>query len=565
MPNIMKKLFLLLSVFILFLAYAHCQNVISGTSETKYIKIIKEGPKLPFLEIVKGSLIFKDENNDNKIDANENCSINFDVKNTGLAPGNGLTLIVSETNNVIGLAFQKEIIIGKLEPGKTITVQVPVAGLMGLADSKANFSMKINESRGFGTDPMEIEIPTTSFKAPLLKVVDYNVSSQQTANLMKKKPFDLEVLIQNIGKGAAADVAANLVLPENVYCLSGNESFKKPSLVPGEQLIVSYNLVANNDYNSKTLPFTLKLKEKYNKYAEDKEIILAMNQVVSDNKLIVQGADDRPMEIKMGSLSSSVDKNIPLNNTKNPNRYALVIGNENYSSNLNAEINVEFAHNDAKMFRDYAISTLGVPEQNMIFLFDATSGTMRKEIERVAELVKRTGSQAELVFYYAGHGFPDEATQVPYLIPVDVDATNLQYAVKLSDVYTRFGETGAKSVTIFLDACFSGGGRNQGLMAARGVKIKPRLEDAKGNMVVFSATSGLQVALPYREQRHGMFTYFLLKDMQDTNGKFTYGELADYLKHNVGIESLRTNSKPQDPEVQASPAVENSWRNWSFQ
>ena len=84
-------------------------------------------------------------------------------------------------------------------------------------------------------------------------------------------------------------------------------------------------------------------------------------------------------------------------------------------------------------------------------------------------------------------------------------------------------------------------------------------------MVVFAATSGVQVALPYKEQRHGMFTYFLLKNIQETKGQFSLGQLADYLSQNVGLESLRTNSKSQDPEVQVSPAVENSWRNWTFQ
>ncbi|MFZ4708086.1 MAG: caspase family protein, partial [Bacteroidales bacterium] len=164
-----------------------------------------------------------------------------------------------------------------------------------------------------------------------------------------------------------------------------------------------------------------------------------------------------------------------------------------------------------------------------------------------------------------GHGYPDETTQTPYLIPVDVDATNLQSAIKLSEVYAKFGETGAKSITVFLDACFSGGGRNQGLLSARGVRIKPKNENIRGNMVVFAATSGVQVALPFKEQKHGMFTYFLLKNMQETKGQFTLGQLDDYLRQNVGLESLRTNSKSQDPEVQASPAVENSWRNWTFQ
>jgi len=570
----MKSRLFILSVFLLFFISAKGQKVISGISSTKYVSItkgetipariiqvpVKVEPKLPFIEIVKNSLVFTDGDNDHKIDANESDTIRFELKNTGLGVGNGLIAIISETNDVPGVVYLKEIPVGKLDPGKSVSLALPVAGLMNILTSKVNFSIKVNESTGFGTDPFEVEIPTQAFQPPNLVVVDYKVSSQQAANLVKKKPFDLEVLIQNTGQGVAKDVRANLVIPQNVFCLSGNETYEKVTLAPGEQVLISYNLVANNDYNLKTMPFTLKVKEKYEKFAEDKSITLTMNQPVSDNKLIVEGLADQPVDFKIGSLSSSVDKNIPVISRKNPNRYALVIGNENYSGNLNAEMNVEFARNDAKMFRDYAISAMGVDDQNMIFLVDATSGTMRREIERVSELVKRTGSNAELIFYYAGHGFPEEATQIPYLIPVDVDATNLQSALKLSEVYSRFGETGAKSITVFLDACFSGGGRSQGLLAARGVKIKPKFEDAKGNMVVFSATSGMQVALPYKAQKHGMFTYFLLKNMQETNGNFTFGQLADYLKQNVGIESLRTNSKSQDPEVLASPAVENIWR-----
>lgn len=561
----MKKFLLLLFVLILGLSYIYSQKVVSGISGTKYISISRDKPKPPYLEIVNNSLVFKDNDGDNKIDVNENSFIRFELKNTGLGAGLGLTAIVSETNNVAGINFSKEIALGNLDPGKTIQVEVPISGIMSLPTSKASFSLKIDELNGFGTDPVEMEIPTQAFQSPNLVIVDYKVSSQQASNLTKKKPFDLEILLQNTGQGIATDVGANLILPQNVFCLSGNEKFQKSTLDPGEQVMISYNLITNNDYNSKTLPFSVKLEEKYGKFAEDKAITLTMNQPVSANKLIVEGAYDRPIAIKIGSLSSVVDKNIPLIDKKNFNRYALIIGNEVYSNTLNSEVNVEFANNDAQMFRDYATSALGITEQNIIFLINATAGTMRKEIERVSEIVKRIGSNAELIFYYAGHGYPDESTQTPYLIPVDVDATNLQSAIRLSEVYAKFGETGAKSITVFLDACFSGGGRNQGLLAARSVKIKPKNENVRGNMVVFTATSGVQVALPYKEQKHGMFTYFLLKNMQETNGQFTLGQLADYLKQNVGLESLRTNSKSQDPEVQVSPAVENSWRNWTFQ
>ncbi|MBK6346859.1 MAG: caspase family protein [Bacteroidales bacterium] len=91
----------------------------------------------------------------------------------------------------------------------------------------------------------------------------------------------------------------------------------------------------------------------------------------------------------------------------------MVIGNENYANSLNAEINVEFARHDADVFRNYAISLLGVKNENMFFLTDATSGTMKREIDRIAELIKRIGTEAELIFYYAGHGYPDEVSKIP--------------------------------------------------------------------------------------------------------------------------------------------------------
>jgi hypothetical protein len=61
-----------------------------------------------------------------------------------------------------------------------------------------------------------------------------------------------------------------------------------------------------------------------------------------------------------------------------------------------------------------------------------------------------------------------------------------------------------------------------------------------------------------------MFTYFLLKKLQDTGGNVTYNELKDYILKNVAIESLRTNAKEQDPAFDVSPDITNDWKNWKL-
>lgn len=560
----MKQYLIIILLVVMSAQQSFCQQVVSAVSDSKYVNITKDPPKPPYLEVEKNSIEFTDDNKNRKIDANESAIIRFKLVNSGAGQGLGLKVVIQETTGAAGISYSKEIPLSTLDVGKSVMVEIPVSGQMLIHDGKAEFSIKVNEPNGFGTDPVMIEVPTQAFQAPKLQVVDYKVSSQAASQLQKRKPFDLEVLIQNIGQGAAEDVGTQLIVPNNVYCLSANENFNVPKLDAGEIKVIIYNLITNNDYLAETIPFTLKLSEKYGKYSENKTIQLAMNQPVNDIRLTVEGKSEKTKDIVMGSLVSSVDKNIPVNQNKNPNRIALIIGNENYSNTLNAEINVEYARHDADIFRNYALALLGVEKDNLFFLTNASAGQMQREIDRVTELVKRVGPKAELIFYYAGHGFPDEVSGFPYLIPVDVDATNLYSAIKLSDIYQKFSATDAARITIFLDACFSGGGRNQGLLAARSVKIKPKHDPITGNMVVFSASSGEQSALPFDNEKHGLFTYYLLKKFQESAGQLTYQQLGDYLKTNVGQDALRYNGKPQDPEVQVSPSVSESWQSWKF-
>lgn len=561
MKRLTIKIILSLLISIIFIN-AYCQKI-TAVSESKYVSIKKDPPKPPYLEIVNNSISLDDANENHKIDANENAIISFKLTNSGTGQGKGLRLNTIEQNGLIGLVFNTDIAIPDVDVGKTITVQLPVKGLMNIPDGKANFFLEIKEPRGFGTDMFQIEVLTQAFIKPELKIVDYKVSSQTLTKLEKRIPFDLEVILQNTGKGEALDIKAQLVLPPNIYCLSANEIYTNSSMLPGDNKILKYNLVANNDYGEELIPISVRLSEKYGRYAQDRIISLTMNQPLGLATIKIAGKTEEPRKTETATFDSPVDREIPVRKL-NPNRIALIIGNEVYNNTLNAEVNVDFARHDAEIFKIYASSTLGIEEQNIFFLIDATSGQMNREIDRVSELAKRIGSEAELFFYYAGHGFPDESSKTPLLIPVDVDATNLVSAIRLNDVYRKFSSIGCSRVTVFLDACFSGGGRDQGLIAARTVKVIPANEAISGKMVVFSASSGTQSAHSFKEGQHGLFTFFLLKKLQDSKGEVTYGELDYYLKQMVGQGSIRTIGKPQDPKVQPSPEVTSYWSKWKF-
>lgn len=264
---------------------------------------------------------------------------------------------------------------------------------------------------------------------------------------------------------------------------------------------------------------------------------------------------------------SDVDTDIPTGTSQRLNTYALVIGNEDYTmyqKDLSSESNVAFARHDAEIFAEYLKTTLGVPEDNIFLLKDAISTQMYREIEKINKISQAMGEEASIIFYYAGHGFPDEETKTSYLMPVDVSGKDPKFGIRLSYLYEKLTEFPVRQVVVILDACFSGGGRNKGLLAARSVKVKPTEEIVTGNIVVLTSSSGDQSSLTYAEKNHGMFTYFLLKKLKETDGQITLGELSNYLNKEVQVNALKINSKEQNPNVLISPNVAGLWESWSF-
>ena len=164
-------------------------------------------------------------------------------------------------------------------------------------------------------------------------------------------------------------------------------------------------------------------------------------------------------------------------------------------------------------------------------------------------------------FYYAGHGIPNEQTKDAYLLPTDADGLQTEGCYSLNRLYAELGSTGAKQIVVFLDACFSGSKRGEGMLAmARGIGVKPKREDPNGNMVVFTAASGEETAYPYSVKGHGLFTYYLLKKLQETQGDVTLGELGSYVSENVRQQSAVINRKPQTPTFTPSSALAESWQ-----
>lgn len=263
-------------------------------------------------------------------------------------------------------------------------------------------------------------------------------------------------------------------------------------------------------------------------------------------------------------LKSSLDKvdtEIPSVDQKNNNTFAVIIANEDYSR----ETKVEYAKNDGEIFRQYCIKTLGIPEKRVHYVPDATLNDIIAELDWLQQVCKAF-SEVNVIFYYAGHGVPDEASGSSYLLPTDGNSRILRTCFSINELYDLLGKLPTKKVTVLMDACFSGAKRNGGMMvAARGVAIKAKPCAPKGRMIVLSAAQGDETAYKYDDVKHGLFTYFLLKKLQESKGNVTMGELSRYIKDEVTRYSIVENGKSQTPTVQISDGLRTSWESLKFE
>ncbi len=308
--------------------------------------------------------------------------------------------------------------------------------------------------------------------------------------------------------------------------------------------ITSWHKIAIKDEKAASLPGTWQVKV----FLDDK---LAANKSFEIKKI-------SPFEGIIGRGPSA---------KRDPHKFAVVIGIEKYRKIPP----VMFAGTDARVMKDFLMNRVGVPESNILFLINDTASKADIEYavkDKLQGLIKKGDT---LYFYYAGHGIPADAA--PYLLPYDGDPGSPGItAYSIDALYKDLDRLQAKHIFVFLDSCFSGRmGRDEKermlLASARPglLKVKDPLL-LSNKIVVLSSGRMSQLSNSYREQGHGLFTYYLLRGMlgdadESGDGKIQINELARYVEQEVSSASRRLFgiSRQQNPVVmpQLTAAKEN--------
>ncbi|UZR94143.1 caspase family protein [Chondrinema litorale] len=261
-------------------------------------------------------------------------------------------------------------------------------------------------------------------------------------------------------------------------------------------------------------------------------------------------------------LEESVDVDIPETSHINPDAIAVIIGNEYYD---NPDIpDVNYAMEDMQSMKQYLIKTFGFREGNIIEIsnasladFNRVFGNSENYQARLYNIVKPGIS--DVFVYYSGHGAPSTENNQGFLVPVECqDISLLQFeGYQLNTLFDNLAEIPYNSLTIVLDACFSGNSHNGALIKqASPIYIEPRMKLLnKENTVIFSSSSGNQISSWYSKQSHSLFTYYFLRGIKGaannygSKSELSIDELSSYLLENVPYSARRMFNRTQTPEI----------------
>ncbi len=245
----------------------------------------------------------------------------------------------------------------------------------------------------------------------------------------------------------------------------------------------------------------------------------------------------------------------------NADAVAVIIGNKAYTGDIPE---VDYAYNDAEAMKRYVIDALGYREVNIIDLRDATLAALQKvfgtrETEKGQLYNWLKPGRSDVTVFYSGHGVPGLNDKRGYLLPVNGDPSLAAITGYSLDVLqTNLAKLPARSVQVFLDACFSGNSAGGMLQAAMsGITITPKLpgQAAGNNFVMLTAASGDQVASWDLAAKHGLFTVHLLAALGgkadgegygDGDGVVTLAEVKAYLDEKMTLAARRTFNREQN-------------------
>lgn len=232
---------------------------------------------------------------------------------------------------------------------------------------------------------------------------------------------------------------------------------------------------------------------------------------------------------------------------------AIIVGIADYKKLPRAD----FANDDARSFYDYANRALGIKPENIKMLIDGEA----EQVEILSAFrswlpsyVKK--DKTDVYVFYSGHGLPSTDGKSLFFLPQNGHKDFLpETGIDQTSLVAALVAAKPKSVTLFIDSCYSGSTRSGETMlaSARPIALKASETVFPSNFTVISASRMDQISSSSPELKHGIFSFYVMKGMEggadfNKDGKITAGELQSYLADAVPRQAMKMNRK-QEPQL----------------
>lgn len=397
--------------------------------------------------------------------------------------------------------------------------------LTGAALGKVTLAYGSNAARNEWAGPVGVE---DRYVLPALK------SALESANVFgadRSAPYTLAVTVQNVKQGSFLSVGTHTVkLGVRYEMRDGSGALVYQGLIDSEG--------SNYSFGGGTRERMAKTEAAEQNVAqfvgELSRRLMATEGAVANNQAAAQQNAAASMPQQVSTLPSTAPTELPpvvLNSLPGEgiafgNYHALIIGNDRYR-HLQG---LQSAVRDARRLDEVLRTSYGF---NTRLLLDATRESILSELNNYRQILTRDDN---LLIYYAGHGWVDEAADEGYWLPVDAAPDNPVNWVSNASLTATVRALDAKHVLVVADSCFSG-------KLTRGINVQIRGNDYLARMAAKRArtaltSGGLEPVLDAGgTDGHSVFASALFQALGENEGVMDMSQMFAYIRRQVALNA----------------------------
>jgi hypothetical protein len=298
-------------------------------------------------------------------------------------------------------------------------------------------------------------------------------------------------------------------LPEKVLLLESINSFQ---LKAGSEREVELLFYINRDIELASFQISLKAEGCELLGNSIREFNVVLNQPVQIAE--VQSVDEfalyRSGDPLKGLMAAQAIQEVSVGRY-----FALIIGIDKYSGFWKPLRN---AVNDANAVANQLSSRYEFHTIRTLFNEQATRANILKEFEWMMENVRENDN---LLIFYSGHGDFKESLQRGFWVPVNATTNSISNLISNVDIQSFLSGIKSKHTFLIADACFSGDifrGKTITIPYENSFKYYNQVYSKPSRTALTSG--GIEPVMDGGRDGHSVFTYYLLKSLENNQNKF---------------------------------------------